>query len=1030
MRAAERSPVHTEGPECTAMSPELKSCKADSWQWQGTQMLCDWDSGCLHQVAPSCSEPLGGAPNKRARTGWREKHRTLTSLYTEYQPRVEACRKESLGIEACTVMASELYDALASAPIVDRRLNTAGERSRILTRALAVRDILRLQDPTVAMVQDVQYASASPAEDGKQGAKAVRLQRSSNEAEAEASPDQCLMSVCLLLAALFEQTPFTADLKKRLYHDFTQLKRHFRKDELLVLHGNTSSVGELFASVKAIDKRSGLQNLIGVMFEDWKVHHRVDPFIMADQLDVEVLALTCEGPIGKFPCKLRTLVTLDTLHQRLQRELYRARFANRTPPKAQLEVMTDSDPLDYIDFTESMARNMPFRHGAPGSHQYYAWMYAPEVNATPEVWEQILGPGHNACPSLFDGVTLPADLIHSSTIEGHDYVLDVSKAAGHNFAAEPAQGALAFPWADDLLGAWLRKVKQKQQQQQQSAAAKLADTAHDTDSLEQQQQQQSMSTSSASTSPTCTASMAAGTASPCSPLDLGATSRPTPHIKQQPVGDAAHPPVWHQGAVLLPTVKSEPGSSPALCQSSLADQSTAQAHTTALPKQEGRGPVLGPCKQQQPDVKPGSQEVAGQHAAAVWPAHMDCCAAAGPQPSLPGSTTLCKAEPDHHMAAAGPCPGKPPHPLKGATPSHLTLHPSPGGWAPQAGPIDCHAARTPCQGEAAVCQVAAGQCGSDIAAQAGSTGWAGHDLPHISDHPSKCKAAAAAAGAVSPPLSPHPRQPAAPCATPTLPHSTSKASAPSVTPIPNAEKSGKLALPLGIFLVGLICSGGYANTQIHVEDLLLMSININIFGAPKVWWWVPQECVQEFKECSEQLTEGGRGELYTKSISPFLTDPDEQPAAHIMPLEKLRELGVKRAIQVPGMGMWTMPGYAFHFTVSMGFNVAESCNCFLDVMGWTFEKLWLARPLEQYPEAEDDMARFMSETGVLATLGVPDRLPRNAAEVHRQLAPRILPGTASSKDGRGRLTRLVAQDVVKYAAMCVEAPDTTPAALT
>ncbi|GFH25843.1 JmjC domain-containing protein, partial [Haematococcus lacustris] len=113
----------------------------------------------------------------------------------------------------------------------------------------------------------------------------------------------------------------------------------------------------------------------------------------------------------------------------------------------------------------------------------------------------------------------------------------------------------------------------------------------------------------------------------------------------------------------------------------------------------------------------------------------------------------------------------------------------------------------------------------------------------------------------------------------------------------------------------------------------------------------------------------------------------------------------------------------------MGFNVAESCNCFLDVMGWTFEKLWLARPLEQYPETEDDMARFMSETGVLATLGVPDRPPRNAAEVHRQLAPRILPGTASSKDGRGRLTRLVAQDVVKYAAMCIAAPDTTPAAL-
>ena len=35
----------------------------------------------------------------------------------------------------------------------------------------------------------------------------------------------------------------------------------------------------------------------------------------------------------------------------------------------------------------------------------------------------------------------------------------------------------------------------------------------------------------------------------------------------------------------------------------------------------------------------------------------------------------------------------------------------------------------------------------------------------------------------------------------------------------------------GVFLVGIICSGSYTNTQIHVEDLLLMSININIFGA-------------------------------------------------------------------------------------------------------------------------------------------------------------------------------------------------------
>ncbi|GFH17058.1 JmjC domain-containing protein, partial [Haematococcus lacustris] len=121
------------------------------------------------------------------------------------------------------------------------------------------------------------------------------------------------------------------------------------------------------------------------------------------------------------------------------RELYHSRFANKAPPKTQLEPMTDSDPVDYIDFTECMARNMPFRHADRRSNLYYAWMYAPEVNASPEVWEKIFGPGNNACPSLFDGVSTPGHLIQASSMEGHDYVLDVEKAAEHDFAAEPAQ---------------------------------------------------------------------------------------------------------------------------------------------------------------------------------------------------------------------------------------------------------------------------------------------------------------------------------------------------------------------------------------------------------------------------------------------------------------------------------------------------------------------------------------------------------------------------------------------------------------
>lgn len=43
------------------------------------------------------------------------------------------------------------------------------------------------------------------------------------------------------------------------------------------------------------------------------------------------------------------------------------------------------------------------------------------------------------------------------------------------------------------------------------------------------------------------------------------------------------------------------------------------------------------------------------------------------------------------------------------------------------------------------------------------------------------------------------------------------------------------------------------------------------------------------------------------------------------------------------------------------------------------------RPLEQYPNEVDDMARYMRDTGVLSKLGVPDVLPEHPQRVHRSL---------------------------------------------
>eukprot|EP00955_Chlamydomonas_euryale_P033113 347172-Chlamydomonas_euryale.AAC.3 len=71
--------------------------------------------------------------------------------------------------------------------------------------------------------------------------------------------------------------------------------------------------------------------------------------------------------------------------------------------------------------------------------------------------------------------------------------------------------------------------------------------------------------------------------------------------------------------------------------------------------------------------------------------------------------------------------------------------------------------------------------------------------------------------------------------------------------------------------------------------------------------------------------------------------------------------------------MMTSPGYAFHFTVSMGLNIAESCNLFLELVGYDVQRLWEERPLEQYPDPENSMAQWMHDNGLLGTLGLSPR---------------------------------------------------------
>ncbi len=47
----------------------------------------------------------------------------------------------------------------------------------------------------------------------------------------------------------------------------------------------------------------------------------------------------------------------------------------------------------------------------------------------------------------------------------------------------------------------------------------------------------------------------------------------------------------------------------------------------------------------------------------------------------------------------------------------------------------------------------------------------------------------------------------------------------------------------------------------------------------------------------------------------------------------------------------------YYVCVLQGLNIAESCNMFLEMLGWDVERLWRERPLEQYPDVNNSMAK-------------------------------------------------------------------------
>eukprot|EP00798_Chlamydomonas_sp_ICE-L_P003125 gene3125-13137_t len=815
----------------------------------------------------------GHSTSEEARA-WANASMSFSGIFGDLKHRVHECLDGSESMREIDDLAEGLYVTMENAQVKGGKRNWKGEQGRVLSCSKALGAALEAMDTDLAHAAWLARQTGPIPEDKKapkienpEASHIVEVEKEKHEVSCAA----CLESMCLLLSALYEKAQFSSgEVNKAIWRDFSILKRSCRDDQLQTLRGNTSTVSELFAAVKDLDKQGKMGNLTATL-------------------------LTSDGPVGRLNLQLRTFVALSVLHTRLLRELFLGKFAFNCPRG--MEPMTSEDPMDFYDFEEALVRNTPAAY-CKKKGMLYAWMYAPEVMASPQGWQDMFGEGENNLPTLFDGVSTPAACLVSDKDSSSGFSMNIEEAMKQDYAGTLAQAPVGFPWSDDLLGAYLRIRKKAEEAKEAKKPSPPQSPVEESvsESDEEEKEQHAGKDEEAKT---------------VKAMELGSKNGQAREVMAK-IGMNEH-------------VKAE-----------VLNEKDAADGMAVDEVEVGAG--VGEVKVENDREAAGTGE--------------------GIDDSV--QVAMEVAEED------------------GSTPAVLLIvQPSCSGGAAKSHGVQQQLTN----GKAGTRVSTRSKASSVKAAGAGMT--AGKAVAPVKEVKKKKRKW----------LFSSPR---------TRKKHESKQEVP---------KPKKVTLPLGIFLVSIICSGSFTNTQIHVEDLLLMSININVFGSPKVWWWIPQDKMEGFKAVAERMTRGGRSDLYTKCVAPFAVDKDVCPPKQQLPLATLVKLGAKRALQMPGMGVLTGPGYAFHFTVSTGFNIAESCNMFLDVsggsqshhasivcpmvilifpifssstgfnvaesgnmcfevLGWDVSKLMNATPPEQYPDPTNSMSAWMEESGILKELGV------------------------------------------------------------
>ena len=112
-----------------------------------------------------------------------------------------------------------------------------------------------------------------------------------------------------------------------------------------------------------------------------------------------------------------------------------------------------------------------------------------------------------------------------------------------------------------------------------------------------------------------------------------------------------------------------------------------------------------------------------------------------------------------------------------------------------------------------------------------------------------------------------------------------------------------------------IASTPYTYTPAHIEDLMKGAVNDLLFGAWKVWYFVPRDHADDFiSVLTEKYGPQARAKLFAKQLRPVLS------------VDAMTALGVKLVFQPPGYTVLSLPGTSYHWTVSLGASVAEAAN--------------------------------------------------------------------------------------------------------